>query len=133
MMAVVDNEHILDYTLVPASTSEQKALMTLVDRAKLTDIQAFGDKGFQMNAYDKEILKDKGIDFSAIPRANMKVKVENLRFKRKARKRIETNFSQLVSIFDLTGFFLRSIFGFAASIIQKILAYNVSVTLKSAP
>lgn len=132
MMAVIEGEQILDYTLIPASTSEQKALMLLVSREDLTGLHLFGDKGFQMNAEDKHILEQRNIFLEAIPRSNMKnVVVKDLKLKKHLRKRIETNFSQLVSLFDLTRFLLRTIFGFASSIIRKVLAYNVSCWLKS--
>ena len=60
-----------------------------------------------------------------------KVMSKDLKLKKRLRKRIETNFSQLVSLFDLTRFLLRTIFGFASSIIRKVLAYNVACWLKS--
>jgi hypothetical protein len=132
MMAVIEGKQILDYTLIPASTSEQKALMLLVSREDLTGLHLFGDKGFQMNAKDKCVLEQRNIFLEAIPRNNMKnVVVKDLKLKKRLRKRIETNFSQLVSLFDLTRFLLRTIFGFASSIIRKVLAYNVSCWLKS--
>lgn len=133
MMTIVEGDQILHYTLVPASTSEQKALMTLVSRENLTQLHLFGDKGFLMNAQDRLLLQQRDIRLEAIPRKNMKnVVVEDLELKKRARKRIETSFSQLVSLFDLTKFILRTIFGFASSIIQKVLAYNFSCWLKNA-
>jgi len=131
MMAIVEGEQILEYTLVPASSSEQKALMTLVSRENLTQLHLFGDKGFQMNNDDKRSLQERNICLEAIPRKNMKsVVIEDLKEKKRLRKRIETCFSQLVSLFDLTKFLLRTIFGFASAIIRKILAYNMSCWLK---
>jgi hypothetical protein len=56
MVVLTEGEKILDYTLVPASTSEQVAWMALVSRANLREIKVFGDKGFQMNSQDKHIL-----------------------------------------------------------------------------
>lgn len=132
LMAIIEGEQILGYTLVPASTSEQRALMTLVERENLFHLQLFGDKGFQMNAEDKCLLEQRNISIEAIPRANMKkVVIDDLNLKKRLRKRIETNFSQLVSLFDLTKFLLRTIFGFASSIIRTVLAYNFSCWLKS--
>ena len=52
------------------------------------------------------------------------VVIEDLKEKKRLRKRIETSFSQLGSLFDLTKFLLRTIFGFASAIIRKILAYS---------
>ena len=131
MIAIVEREQILEYTLVPASSSEQKALMTLVSRENLTQLHLFGDKGFQMNKDDKRSLQERNLRLEAIPRRNMKsVVIEDLKEKKRLRKRIETSFSQLVSLFDLTKFLLRTIFGFASAIIRKILAYNMSCWLK---
>lgn len=126
-MAITEGDKILDYTLVPASTSEQSAWMSLVLRADLKELQAFGDKGFQMNPTDKQTLQECHIHFEAVPRDNMKkVIVDDLSRKKYLRKAVETSFSQLVGLFDLTHFVLRTITGFASSLIRKVLAYNVS-------
>jgi hypothetical protein len=55
-----------------------------------------------------------------------KVIIPDLKQKKRLRESIETSFSQLVSLFGLTHFVLRSIAGFASGLIRKVLAYNFS-------
>lgn len=130
MAVLTQGDKILDYTLVPASKSEQSACMALVSRCDLKNLKVFGDKGFHMNAKDKGILSSRNILLEAIPRANMKkVIIPDLKEKKRLRKSIETSFSQLVTLFDLTHFVLRSIAGFASGLIRKVLAYNFSRVL----
>ena len=127
LMAITEGSKIWDYTLVPASTSEQAALIALVSRKDLRGFSVFGDKGFLMNPEDKKMLTERQINLEAIPRKNMKQNlIENLKQKKKLRKAVETSFSQLSSLFDLTHFILRSITGFAVTIIRKVLAYNIN-------
>jgi len=131
MMAVIDGEQVLGYTLTSAGTGEQKALILLVSRENPIGRQPFGGKGFQMNAKDKSLLEQRKILLEAIPRNNMKnLVIKDLNLKKRLRKRVKTNFGQLVSLF-VTWFILRTIFGFASSIVRKVLAYNVSCWLKS--
>jgi len=127
MVVLTEGDKILDYTLVPASKSEQAAWMALVSRANLSGIKVFGDKGFQMNTQDKHNLVSRDIHLEAIPRTNMKkIAIPDLKQKKRLRKSIETSFSQLVGLFGLTHFVLRSIAGFASGLIRKVLAYNFS-------
>ena len=130
LIAITEGTKILYYTLVPANTSEQEALMTLISRENLQNISVFGDKGFLMNSDDKKILAERQINLEAIPKKNMNQNlIENLKAKKKWRKMVETNFSQLSVLFDLTHFILRSITGFAVTIIRKVLAYNIGRVL----
>ena len=55
----------------------------------------------------------------------MKIIVENLKLKKYKRKGIESCFSVLKDDFDIDNIKVRSIWGFASTINQRVLAYNL--------
>lgn len=120
--------YITAFEVTPASTDDREGLRDLVESQP--DIVVLGDKGYVGDALTQE-MAEQGICLMALKRSNSKADwpkpVRRLIFK--LRRRVETVFSQLSEQLNAERVLAKSFQGLCTRIVNKILAYNLCLTL----
>lgn len=120
--------YITAFEVTPASTDDREGLRDLVESQ--ADIVVLGDKGYVGDALTQE-MGEQGICLMALKRSNSKADwpkpVRRLIFK--LRRRVETVFSQLSEQLNAERVLAKSFQGLCTRVVNKILAYNLCLTL----
>lgn len=120
------NGYITDFIVTPASIDDREAVWELTEKYQ-QQIRLIGDKGFISATLSQELLDERGIFMISMKRNNAispePKQVRQLFFK--ARKRIETSFSQLEDQFKTEYVRAKSLWGLTSRLQSKILAYNL--------
>ena len=115
-----------DYIITPANVDDRNAVWDLCDKYK--SISIIGDKGYVNKRLTPELKVEKDINLLFLKRGNSKDNypkdIRQLIFK--ARRRIETSFSQLAEQLNLNKVKSKSMLGFITRISIKVLAHNIS-------
>ena len=122
--------YITTFEITPASADDREGLRDLVE-AK-SGLVILGDKGYVGENFIKE-MSDQGYCLMALKRSNSKANwpkpVRQLIFQ--LRRRVETVFSQLSEQLHAERVLAKSFQGLYARLANKILAYNLCLTLNS--
>ena len=120
------NGYISDFLITPASIDDREAVWELVETYN-QHLKLIGDKGYIGVRFAKDLLDERGVLMIAMKRDNAKIPnpkpLRQLIFK--ARRRIETSFSQLSDQFNVESTRATTLWGLVARIQTKILAYNL--------
>ena len=115
-----------DYIITPANVDDRNAVWDLCDKYK--SISIIGDKGYVNKRLTPELKVEKDINLLFLKRGNSKDNypkdIRQLIFK--ARRRIETSFSQLAEQLNLNKVKSKSMLGFITRTSIKVLAHNIS-------
>ena len=115
-----------DYIITPANVDDRNAVWDLCDKYK--SISIIGDKGYVNKRLTPELKVEKDINLLFLKRVNSKDNypkdIRQLIFK--ARRRIETSFSQLAEQLNLNKVKSKSMLGFITRTSIKVLAHNIS-------
>ena len=115
-----------DYIITPANVDDRNAVWDLCDKYK--SISIIGDKGYVNKRLTPELKVEKDINLLFLKRGNSKDNypkdIRQLIFK--AKRRIETSFSQLAEQLNLNKVKSKSMLGFITRISIKVLAHNIS-------
>ena len=115
-----------DYIITPANVDDRNAVWDLCDKYK--SISIIGDKGYVNKRLTPELKVERDINLLFLKRGNSKDNypkdIRQLIFK--ARRRIETSFSQLAEQLNLNKVKSKSMLGFITRISIKVLAHNIS-------
>ncbi|MDU2236826.1 MAG: IS982 family transposase [Fusobacterium periodonticum] len=117
--------YISDFILTSADTDDRVAIWDLTAVAPFATI--IGDKGYIGESLALDLKSEKHISLITIKRANSKVKASKP-FRQiifKARRRIETSFSQLSGQLNIQRVLAKSMWGLVSRISNKILAHNL--------
>ena len=116
---------ITDFVLTPANIDDREAVWDLVDSYHSIDI--IGDKGYINKTLTPNLMSEKAIRLLFMKRDNSKTPYpktfRQLLFK--ARRRIETTFSQLAEQLNVNKVLAKSLWGLVTRIRSKILAHNL--------
>ena len=115
-----------DYIITPANVDDRNAVWDLCDKYK--SISIIGDKGYVNKRLTPELKVEKDINLLFLKRGNSKDNypkdIRQLIFK--AKRRIETSFSQLAEQLNLNKVKSKSMLGFITRTSIKVLAHNIS-------
>lgn len=115
-----------DYIITPANVDDRNAVWDLCDKYK--SISIIGDKGYVNKRLTPELKVERDINLLFLKRGNSKDNypkdIRQLIFK--ARRRIETSFSQLAEQLNLNKVKSKSMLGFITRTSIKVLAHNIS-------
>ncbi|WP_461615210.1 IS982 family transposase [Clostridium sp. Marseille-QA1073] len=117
--------YISDFILTSADTDDRVAIWDLTATAPFTTV--IGDKGYIGESLALHLKSENHINLLTIKRTNSKVKVSK-QFRRmifKARRRVETSFSQLSGQLNIQRVLAKSMWGLISRITNKILAHNL--------
>ena len=120
-------EQVADHwTLAPASFRETRVVESLL--AESNGVEVIGDQGYQSAELENWLKQNQGIRLLTAKRRTDKVQwPEHLRsLLNRARRRIETAFSVLATVFHIERSGSRSLSGLVARTASRILAYNIS-------
>jgi len=121
---------ITNFIVTPSNVDDRDAVFELVDTTN-TPLKALGDKGYIDDKLKESLAKEKQVLLISLKRKNSKIPLEN-HFRNalsKARRRIETSFSQLAEQFNINRVLAKSKWGLMLRITLKILAHNLSYIL----
>ena len=114
-----------DYIITPANVDDRNAVWDLCDKYK--SISIIGDKGYVNKRLTPELKVERDINLLFLKRVNSKDNypkdIRQLIFK--ARRRIETSFSQLAEQLNLNKVKSKSMLGFITRTSIKVLAHNI--------
>lgn len=117
---------LTDYVITPANVDDRNAVWDLCEKYK--SIYIIGDKGYVNKRLTPELKIQKDINLLFLKRGNSKDNypkdIKQLIFK--ARRRIETSFSQLTEQLNLNKVKSKSMLGFITRTSIKVLAHNTS-------
>lgn len=117
---------LTDYVITPANVDDRNAVWDLCEKYK--SISIIGDKGYVNKRLTLELKIQKDINLLFLKRGNSKDNypkdIKQLIFK--ARRRIETSFSQLTEQLNLNKVKSKSMLGFITRTSIKVLAHNTS-------
>ena len=117
---------LTDYVITPANVDDRNAVWDLCEKYK--SISIIGDKGYVNKRLTPELKIQKDINLLFLKRGNSKDNypkdIKQLIFK--ARRRIETSFSQLTEQLNLNKVKSKSMLGFITRTSIKVLAHNIS-------
>ena len=117
---------LTDYVITPANVDDRNAVWDLCEKYK--SISIIGDKGYVNKRLTPELKIQKDINLLFLKRGNSKDNypkdIKQLIFK--ARRRIETSFSQLTEQLNLNKVKSKSMLGFITRTSIKVLAHNTS-------
>lgn len=120
--------YITSFEITPASTDDREGLRDIVESQ--SDLVILGDKGYVGENLMLE-MKEQGICLLALKRSNSKINwsksFRQLIFK--LRRRVETVFSQLSEQLNAERVLAKSFQGLCTRLSNKILAYNLCLTL----
>lgn len=115
-----------DYIITPANVDDRNAVWDLCDKYK--SISIIGDKGYVNKRLTPELKVERDINLLFLKRGNSKDNypkdIRQLIFK--ARRKIETSFSQLAEQLNLNKVKSKSMLGFITRTSIKVLAHNIS-------
>ena len=115
---------LTDYVITPANVDDRNAVWDLCEKYK--SISIIGDKGYVNKRLTLELKIQKDINLLFLKRGNSKDNypkdIKQLIFK--ARRRIETSFSQLTEQLNLNKVKSKSMLGFITRTSIKVLAHN---------
>lgn len=115
-----------DYIITPANVDDRNAVWDLCDKYK--SISIIGDKGYVNKRLTPELKVERDINLLFLKRGNSKDNypkdIRQLIFK--ARRMIETSFSQLAEQLNLNKVKSKSMLGFITRTSIKVLAHNIS-------
>ena len=117
---------LTDYVITPANVDDRNAVWDLCEKYK--SISIIGDKGYVNKRLTLELKIQKDINLLFLKRGNSEDNypkdIKQLIFK--ARRRIETSFSQLTEQLNLNKVKSKSMLGFITRTSIKVLAHNTS-------
>ncbi|ADL49849.1 IS982-like element ISClce1 family transposase [Clostridium cellulovorans] len=117
--------YITDFSITAANIDDRDAVWELIDNSVVNTL--IGDKGYIGQKIASQLKEIMDINLLTISRNNSKIKLlkplRQLIFK--ARRRIETTFSQLSEQLNIQRVLAKSTWGFATRIVNKILAHNL--------
>ena len=117
---------LTDYVITPANVDDRNAVWDLCEKYK--SISIIGDKGYVNKRLTPELKIQKDINLLFLKRGNSEDNypkdIKQLIFK--ARRRIETSFSQLTEQLNLNKVKSKSMLGFITRTSIKVLAHNTS-------
>lgn len=117
--------YLTDFTLTPANVDDRTAIWELTDESSLLTIIA--DKGYISDKLSSELKSEKRVTLVSLKRAKSKNPLSKT-FRQmifKARRRIETTFSQLSEQLNIQRVLAKSMWGFISRITNKVLAHNI--------
>lgn len=124
MLSTLDG-YITDFVLTSASKNDRSAVWDLV--LPYSSLTIIGDKGYIGEKLTLELKQEKEIDLISMKRNNSKSQfpqpLRQLIFK--ARRRIETSFSQLTEQLNLNKVKAKSLWGLITRLRTKILGHNI--------
>lgn len=122
---------ITDFLLTTANLDDRDAVFELIQAN--TNIKILADKGYIGNELKASLAKEKEILLLSLKRKNSKTPLEKqLRNAlSKARRRVETSFSQLAGQFNINRVLAKSKWGLMLRITLKILTHNLSFVLNT--
>ena len=116
---------LTDYVITPANVDDRNTVWDLCDKYK--SISVIGDKGYVNKRLTPELKLERDINLLFLKRGNSKDNypkhIRQLIFK--ARRRIETSFSQLTEQLNLNKVKSKSMLGFITRTSIKVLAHNI--------
>jgi hypothetical protein len=117
---------LTDFVITPANIDDRNAIWDLCDKYK--SISIIGDKGYINKRLTPELKTERDIDLIFLKRDNSKEKypkdIRQLIFK--ARRRVETSFSQLSEQLNINKVKSKSLSGFFTRTRIKILSHTIS-------
>lgn len=117
--------YISDFCITSANVDDRDAIWNITPNSKINTL--IGDKGYIGESIALQLKTQKSIDLIAMKPKNNKFQFSKpfrqLIFK--ARRKIETTFSQLSEQLNIQRVLAKSTWGFATRIINKILAHNL--------
>lgn len=128
---VTTDGFITDFLLTAANIDDRDAVFELVQANAFIKILA--DKGYISNHLKTSLAKEKEILLLSLKRKNSKTPLEK-RLRNalsKARRRVETSFSQLAEQFNINRVLAKTKWGLMLRITLKILAHNLSFVLNT--
>ena len=128
---VTTDGFITDFLLTTANLDDREAVFELIQTN--TSIKILADKGYISDELKSSLAKEKEILFLSLKRKNSKTPLEK-RLRNalsKARRRVETSFSQLAEQFNINRVLAKSKWGLMLRITLKILAHNLSFVLNT--
>jgi hypothetical protein len=114
---------ITDFDLSKASKADLHYLNDI--KEKYTDSLVLGDKAYLSDALQTELFEEYDLNLKTPKRINQQDYIKQPKVFRRARKRIETFFSQLVDQFKIDRNYAKSFMGFATRILSKITGYTL--------
>lgn len=117
------NGVITDFDLSKASLADIHFLNDV--KEKYAGCMILGDKAYLSDPIQTELFEDHGLLIKTPKRINQKDYIKQPAVFRKARKRIETFFSQLFDQFKINRNYAKSFMGFATRILSKITGYTL--------
>lgn len=124
--------YICDYSITPADVDDRAPIWELT--SNISNLTIIGDKGYIGDNLGNELKSEKYITLIAMKRANSKIQFPKA-FRQlvfKARRRIETSFSQLSQQLNIQRVLAKSNWGFISRIKNKILAHNICYLINKA-
>ena len=122
--------YIASFEITPASTDDREGLRDLADH--WSNVTILADKGY-VGKNMKQEMQEKNICLFALKRSNSKENwpksVRQLIFK--LRRRVETVFSQLSGQLNAERALAKNFQGLCTRLVNKVLAYNLCITLNS--
>lgn len=128
---VTTDGFITDFLLTAANIDDRDAVFELVQANAF--IRILADKGYISNHLKTSLAKEKEILLLSLKRKNSKTQLEK-RLRNalsKARRRVETSFSQLAEQFNINRVLAKTKWGLMLRITLKILAHNLSFVLNT--
>lgn len=117
--------YLTDFTLTPANVDDRAAVWELTEESDALTIIA--DKGYIGDKLNSELKSEKRITLISLKRAKSKNPLPKA-FRQmifKARRRIETTFSQLSEQLNIQRVLAKSMWGLISRITNKVLAHNI--------
>ena len=126
---VTTNGFITNFLLTAANIDDRDAVFELLQNN--TSIKILADKGYIGNELKVALAKEKNVLLLSLKRKNSKTPLDkSLRNAlSKARRRVETSFSQLAGQFNINIVLAKTKWGLMLRITLKILAHNLSFLL----
>lgn len=123
------NGFITNFIVITANVDDRATVFELVEANNTLKI--LGDKGYISKELKSSLAKKKQVLLISLKRKNSKHPLEK-QFRNilsKARRRIETSFSQLAEQFNINRVLAKSKWGLMLRIALKVLAHNLSFIL----
>ena len=128
---VTTNGFITNFLLTAANIDDRDAIFELLKNN--TSIKILADKGYIGNDLKIALVKEKNVLLLSLKRKNSKTPLDK-RLRNalsKARRRVETTFSQLAEQFNINRVLAKTKCGLMLRITLKILAHNLSFLLNT--
>lgn len=129
--------YLTDFTLTPGNIDDRIAVWELTENLQFSTV--IGDKGYVGDKLALNLKSENSINLISLKRSNSKSLIPK-RFRQmifKARRRVETSFSQLSEQLNIQRVLAKSMWGLTSRINNKILDHNIcyfiNKTLKTKP